>query len=610
MIGALFWRVAGLSLVCSAVLAPLLLASRFIRRRYSARTCYFLWLLLALRMILPFPLAAPRRAVTVEVPRYEILLPPQADMDLEPVPAKPQAPAQGGTAAPAAPVAHPSQAPARTVSLAALLPGLWLAGMAACGLWLALSYGLARRSLLRGSKPAGPGEEALLDALARELGCKRPPALYRSGRVDAPMLLGLARPVVVLPLGEPEAGELSVMLRHELTHLRRRDVGYKLLMRSVCIVYWFAPLVWWMGREAGRNLELCCDEDVVRGQDVAFRRAYGDMLLKTAAGTGQAPVLSARMGGGKGHLKVRLGNLFLKKKNSAALVGAVLAAALLGGALVSCTAGVPEGSGPAEDQKAVAVSVQGPTGPENIQDEGEGTLADEAALQELEAHIGALNDGVVMFTIPKGQVQDEWQIEIRGRMEVDGSGMSVHYPSGDRIAWEPGRSYKFEFAEQWPYLTELYLSAALGEAHRDIDLLELAAQDGQARPEDVLSFPGEDGAPDPMHGLSEIYYAREKGGFGGNFCITLKADGSFGYYEGSLSSYIGTGRWSLDGDTLCLTDEGMRSAGARHYYFKVEGDALVFQRESSDGFTYVRAADGDRFLAISTEPGPFDPISG
>lgn len=51
-------------------------------------------------------------------------------------------------------------------------------------------------------------------------------------------------------------------------------------------------------------------------------------------------------------------------------------------------------------------------------------------------------------------------------------------------------------------------------------------------------------------------YRYEKDGVGGSFTIRLEEDGTFTYYEGSLSSYIGVGTWTLEGNTLCITDEG------------------------------------------------------
>ena len=100
-------------------------------------------------------------------------------------------------------------------------------------------------------------------------------------------------------------------------------------------------------------------------------------------------------------------------------------------------------------------------------------------------------------------------------------------------------------------------------------------------------------------------YVYEKEGFGGDFPITIGEDGSFQYYEGLLSSYIGNGTWQLDEDVLILTEDAQAGRDAVNR-FKVRGGALVFQEENSGNFLYVKVADGERF-AETDAPGPDRP---
>ena len=72
-----------------------------------------------------------------------------------------------------------------------------------------------------------------------------------------------------------------------------------------------------------------------------------------------------------------------------------------------------------------------------------------------------------------------------------------------------------------------------------------------------------------------------------------KEDGTFTYYEGGLSSYIGTGDWSLEGETLTLQER------TRHFTFQVEEDNLVFQKEDSGEFSYLTVEDGEKFTAMT-----------
>ena len=85
-------------------------------------------------------------------------------------------------------------------------------------------------------------------------------------------------------------------------------------------------------------------------------------------------------------------------------------------------------------------------------------------------------------------------------------------------------------------------------------------------------------------------YQYEKEGFGSDFVITLYHDGTFQYYEGGLSSYIGMGTWKQEGDILTMYDERYLKN-----LFRVEGNSLVFIEEGSTNFTYIKVEDDQRF---------------
>ena len=114
----------------------------------------------------------------------------------------------------------------------------------------------------------------------------------------------------------------------------------------------------------------------------------------------------------------------------------------------------------------------------------------------------------------------------------------------------------------------------------------------------LLTVPacGKPSPEDIREAISGKTYLYEKDGFGGDFTIRLNADKTFTYYEGSLSSYIGAGSWTLDGETLVLAD-GDAYGHSRENSFKIVGGDLVFQAEGSTNFTHIKAADGDKFSA-------------
>ena len=144
-------------------------------------------------------------------------------------------------------------------------------------------YFWSRRKLLRMSRPAGEEDQTVLEAARRRTGCDREAELYRCSGIHTPMLMGFRRPVILLPDNIP-AGSLEAALAHELTHLKHRDTWYMLLMTLARCVHWFNPLVWLMVRTARRDMELCCDYDLLNGQGEEARRAYGRAILDQIAG--------------------------------------------------------------------------------------------------------------------------------------------------------------------------------------------------------------------------------------------------------------------------------------------------------------------------------------
>lgn len=414
---ALFLRVVWISLTCSAVLVPLLVGKGWLRHHVRAKALYVVWLILALRLVVPVDLSLPEPAVTVEAPSYQVALPARTPSANLPAGAQIEEPsAVVGQTAPEAASA------VRTIPVTALLSALWLFGVLAAALVQGGGYLLARRRLLRDARPDLEAE-AQAGQTAASLGLKRAVPVRRSRQVRTPMVLGLLRPVLLLPEGQAVD---EVVLCHELTHLKRLDLAYKALLVAACWLHWFNPLVWWMSRAASENLELCCDDDVAAGRDAAFRRKYGELLLSTAEEK-PGPTLSSRFGGSKQAMKDRLTNLFVKKKRGRLLACAALTVLALVGGLVAC--------------------------------EGRPAMTDMEALEALEESLSY--DGErVSFTIPEGE--REWNIHIAGRADTEElGGISLHYLEG--IDFVPGETYSFELsAAQAREITALTIDITLG----------------------------------------------------------------------------------------------------------------------------------------------------
>ncbi|MCI9263233.1 MAG: peptidoglycan DD-metalloendopeptidase family protein [Oscillospiraceae bacterium] len=351
----LFLRVLAVSAALSPLLLILLLGRRWLERRYAPKTRWGLWLGVGAALLLVPWLPKPAAPVVVEAPAYTLTLPvrPRTGGGLGAKgqgeapgenPDKPAPPEMGenrgggltqvGTGGESSvrlqgqtqPTVSSRAEGERSLSLTGLGAGVWLAGMLLTLLWQGGGYLLLRRRLLSQARPVSG-----LEGYAAELGVERRVGFFHCETVSGPMTLGVFRPVILLP---PE-GLAVAALRHELCHVKRYDVAYKVFLLLVCALHWFNPLVWGMYRRADRDVEACCDADVVAGQDGGYRRSYGELLL-SAAGKGRETPFTTSFGGGKEQMKARLTQLFHPGKQSKALVCGGLALAVLLGSLVAC----------------------------------------------------------------------------------------------------------------------------------------------------------------------------------------------------------------------------------------------------------------------------------
>ncbi|MBL9172490.1 MAG: M56 family metallopeptidase [Verrucomicrobiales bacterium] len=112
--------------------------------------------------------------------------------------------------------------------------------------------------------------------------CDVPLAILESRRVDAPCVLGVFRPRLILPVGilaELDCNELRLVFLHELAHLSRRDLALNWLLAAVETIHWFNPLAWFVTRQLRMDREEDCDARALESQPEAGR-AYGEVILK------------------------------------------------------------------------------------------------------------------------------------------------------------------------------------------------------------------------------------------------------------------------------------------------------------------------------------------
>ncbi len=149
------------------------------------------------------------------------------------------------------------------------------------------------------------------------------PAIYQADEISSPFVMGLFRPKIYLPSGLSEQ-EIPYILVHEQHHIRRGDHVIKLLAFAALCLHWFNPLVWVAFVLAGKDMEMSCDEAVIKemGEDVLAD--YAATLLSLA--TGRSSIVSMPLAFGEGDPKGRIHNLARWKKPAIWISAAVVTA--------------------------------------------------------------------------------------------------------------------------------------------------------------------------------------------------------------------------------------------------------------------------------------------
>lgn len=183
---------------------------------------------------------------------------------------------------------------------------VWAAGIAAMLLHSMISYGKIRRKL----KIIVPLRDNV----------------YIADDIQSPFVIGFLRPRIYLPCGLGEKEQAYIIL-HEQHHVKRFDHIYKLLAFLALCIHWFNPLIWLAFVLAGKDMEMSCDEAVVREMGDGIRAEYSASILALA--TGRRIIAGTPLAFGEGNAKERIQNLERWKQPVLWVVIAAAAASLL-----------------------------------------------------------------------------------------------------------------------------------------------------------------------------------------------------------------------------------------------------------------------------------------
>lgn len=332
------------SLLGSLAILAMLVLKPLWRERYRAKTRCWLWLALAVFLLLPIDFsvknapvqAAPPKDYTLFVGTDKTAIQSTDNLFGDMAEKSGQSPAAVRDTIIQRPVTNPEQKTTRYIPVTTILFYGYLAGAAAFLLYQGVSYALFRRTVRRWKRNVARADyAAMLSDTARDLGVSAPEMIVCEA-ISTPAVTGLLRPRLLLPHERYDVQELRYILRHELCHLKRRDMLLKLVLLAANAMHWFNPVVYLMLRQADEDIELACDSAATDGLELPERAAYSRTLLAAVQSSVRALPATTCFGGTVERLKRRITNVLgAQKKRGLGVVALVLALTLTAGCAVS-----------------------------------------------------------------------------------------------------------------------------------------------------------------------------------------------------------------------------------------------------------------------------------
>ena len=300
--------------------------------RLPKTTFLVLWIIAALRLILPFSIPLPFNIhIGLDVFSDVVQELPSGNIG-PPLPGESLPSYDTGAATPSPATEHFS-----------IFVMLWLVGALLLILYFSISYLRSMRKF----RMSIPDNTPYIQEWLTTHQSVSPIEVMNSDFISSPLTYGILHPVILLPkkLDRNDQAALKYVLTHEYVHIRRFDAITKILFAAVLCIHWFNPLVWVMYVLANRDMELSCDAWVIRMMGAKNRSSYALMLIKMEERRSGMSALYSHFG--KNAISERIEAIMKFKKTST--IACALALVLVVGATTAFAASANTATQPEQD---------------------------------------------------------------------------------------------------------------------------------------------------------------------------------------------------------------------------------------------------------------------
>lgn len=283
------------SLAMSFVIIFVFIISKMFNDKYKMKWRYFVWLFIAIRLLIPINIKVDKPVIDIVPPdtNVEITVPmfgrnignmkdnfntvnendvndnanentSEINQDLNEL-------SNGNTN-------EIAWVNSKQIKLINFIQIVWIAGMVISFLFYLINFIIFKIKIKGHLEKL---DSKLFEQVKDELKIKRNVNLCKCSLINSPVFVGFVSPIILMPYTNYADEELKLIYKHELTHFKRMDVWYKLILVIASVVHWFNPLVYLMRRYASKDIEYTCDDIVTKDLSLEQRKEYSRVILKT-----------------------------------------------------------------------------------------------------------------------------------------------------------------------------------------------------------------------------------------------------------------------------------------------------------------------------------------
>lgn len=284
-----------ISVAMSFVIIFVFIISKMVNNKYKMKWRYFVWLFIAIRLLIPINIKVDKPVIDIVPPdtNVEITVPmfgrnienmkdnfntvnendvndnanentSEINQDLNEV-------SNGNTN-------EIAWVNSKQIKLINFIQIVWIAGMIISFLFYLVNFIIFKIKIKEHLEKMN---SKLFEQIKSELNIKRKVNLCKCSLINSPVFVGFVSPIILMPYTNYADEELKLIYKHELTHFKRMDVWYKLILVIASVVHWFNPLVYLMRRYASKDIEYTCDDIVTKDLSLEQRKEYSRVILKT-----------------------------------------------------------------------------------------------------------------------------------------------------------------------------------------------------------------------------------------------------------------------------------------------------------------------------------------